>query len=105
MEAHMNLRACSFFALLALVACSDFSADLDLSRRGCEPDDGNEGAAAATPPPVEAEATTSGTRRITQREYDNIVRDLLGDTTRPSATRLPSESRSPFDNDYKSQDV
>jgi hypothetical protein len=68
-------------------------------------DQGDGGVApSGTSPPVAADATTSAARRITQREYDNIVRDLLGDTTRPSQSRLPAETRTPFDNDYGAQE-
>ncbi|MBC8073299.1 MAG: DUF1592 domain-containing protein [Deltaproteobacteria bacterium] len=44
--------------------------------------------------PAEPPPTTAGSmplRRLTRFEYDNTVRDLLGDTTRPAAA-LPGES-------------
>jgi hypothetical protein len=32
-------------------------------------------------------------RRLSRWEYDNVIRDLLGDTTRPAATTFPEEER------------
>ncbi|NUP05152.1 MAG: DUF1592 domain-containing protein [Polyangiaceae bacterium] len=46
---------------------------------------------------------TSGARRLTRIEYDNTVRDLLGDTTRSGFTKLPEDAHDPFDNDYQTQ--
>ena len=34
-------------------------------------------------------AAMSGLRRLTIYEYDNVVRDLLGDTTRPATALRP----------------
>src|SRR5262245_49654010 len=48
-------------------------------------------------------AGVSGLRRLTSDEYDNTIRDLLGDKTRASALLLPTEARTPFDNDYTHQ--
>ncbi len=45
----------------------------------------------------------SGLRRLTRVEYDNALRDLLGDATRPGFAKLPEDVRDPFDNDYKTQ--
>jgi hypothetical protein len=90
------VRAFSIAVLCLLVGC--MVDDENPARRRRRSEDG-------APPPPAGEATTSGVRRISQREYDNVVRDLLGDTTRPSQTRLPSETRSPFDNAYASQDI
>jgi hypothetical protein len=44
-----------------------------------------------------------GVRRLTVYEYDNALRDLLGDDTRPGATLLPEDARTPFDNAFASQ--
>ena len=46
---------------------------------------------------------TSGMRRLTIREYNDTVRDLLGDTTSPGTQWLPEDQLSPFDNDYTIQ--
>src|SRR5262249_46073660 len=45
-------------------------------------------------------APVSGMRRLTSYEYDNTLRDLLGDSSRPSRTVLPTDVRTPFDNDW-----
>ena len=47
----------------------------------------------------------NGMRRLTRVEYDNTVRDLLGDTTRSGFAKLPEDVTDPFDNDYKTQQV
>jgi hypothetical protein len=44
-----------------------------------------------------------GMRRLTVREYDNTLRDILLDTSRPGAALLPEDVRAPFDNDFQSQ--
>ncbi len=49
-------------------------------------------------------APVSGLRRLTVREYDNVLKDLLLDPTNPSTGFLPDDQRHPFDNDYKAQD-
>jgi hypothetical protein len=45
----------------------------------------------------------SGLRRLTRTEYDNALRDLLGDTTRSGWARLPEDAFEPFDNDAGAQ--
>ncbi|HMI89137.1 MAG TPA: DUF1588 domain-containing protein [Polyangiaceae bacterium] len=47
----------------------------------------------------------NGMRRLTRVEYDNTVRDLLGDSTRSGFAKLPEDATDPFDNDYKTQQV
>src|SRR5580692_10887356 len=37
-------------------------------------------------------------RRLTQSEYDNTVRDLLGDTTNPATTFPPDQKQGDFSN-------
>lgn len=70
---------------------------------------GADGGTAGTPPdgsaPLGSDAPvgTVGMRRLTAHEYDNVLRDLLGDTSRPAQARLPEEARSPFDNDWRAQ--
>src|SRR5882672_3796620 len=54
-----------------------------------------------TSPALEAWAT--GARRLSRLEYDNSLRDLLGDTTRSGFTSLPEDSYTPFDNDFTTQ--
>jgi len=55
------------------------------------------------PQPADKVVPRMGLRRLTSYEYDNTVRDLLGDTTRKSALVLPEDPRTPFDNDYAKQ--
>ncbi len=55
-------------------------------------------------PSSSALAYTSGLRRLTSWEYDNTLRDLLGDTSRPSKVILPVDGRTPFDNDFLLQE-
>ncbi len=59
--------------------------------------------APAPPPPAGTPVSVSGMRRLTSWEYDNTLRDLLRDNTRPSRAILPADERTPFDNDYTSQ--
>ncbi len=47
----------------------------------------------------------SGLHRLTRVEYDNTLRDLLGDTTRSGFANLPEDTADPFDNDYTTQQV
>ena len=47
----------------------------------------------------------TGIRRMTVWEYDNTLRDLLGDTSRPGAALLPEDVRAPFDNDFIAQET
>src|SRR4051812_16182378 len=54
------------------------------------------------PPPPEAPklaAWQTGARRLSRIEYDNALKDLLGDTTRSGFTTLPEDNYTPFDND------
>ncbi len=53
--------------------------------------------------PAPTSATRSGLRRLSIIEYDNAVRDLIGDDSRSGAEYLPSDNLVPFDNDYVSQ--
>jgi len=45
----------------------------------------------------------NGLRRLTRVEYDDTLRDLLGDATRPGFAKLPEDAADPFDNDYRTQ--
>ncbi len=53
--------------------------------------------------PTAAMAPISGLRRLSVTEYDNTLRELLGDNTRPARLLLPADPRVPFDNDYAGQ--
>jgi hypothetical protein len=48
-------------------------------------------------------AARTGLRRLTVYEYDNTLRDLLGDDSRGSRLLLPDDPRTLFDNDYTNQ--
>ncbi len=48
-------------------------------------------------------ATHGGLRRLTVAEFDNALRDLLLDDSRPGAEFLPADAMAPFDNDYVGQ--
>jgi hypothetical protein len=47
--------------------------------------------------------SVSGARRLTRTEYDDTLRDLLGDSTSSGFATLPPDSHDPFDNDYRTQ--
>jgi hypothetical protein len=51
----------------------------------------------------ELTAWSTGARRLSRLEYDNALRDLVGDTTRPAWNTLPEDTYTPFDNDYTTQ--
>ncbi|HWB79281.1 MAG TPA: DUF1592 domain-containing protein [Nannocystaceae bacterium] len=44
-----------------------------------------------------------GMRRLSTNEYDNTIRDLLGDDTAPGAALLPEDVVDPFDNQFANQ--
>jgi hypothetical protein len=48
-------------------------------------------------------AVVSGARRLTRTEYDDTLRDLLGDTTNSGFATLPEDVNDPFDNNYTTQ--
>jgi len=52
---------------------------------------------------VNALVGVSGARRLSRTEYDNTLRDLLGDTTNSGFGTLPPDANDPFDNDYRTQ--
>jgi len=49
------------------------------------------------------EVPASGLRRLSESEYYNTVVDLLGDSELPVFELLPTDARTPFDNDYGGQ--
>src|ERR1700687_5588815 len=59
-----------------------------------------DGSPMATP---SAAVDVSGARRLTRTEFDNTVRDLLGDITSSGFGMLPPDAYDPFDNDYRTQ--
>lgn len=55
-------------------------------------------------PPAEADLVpASVSRRLSQAELDNTLRDLMGDDTRPARTYLSEDEFAPYDNDYRLQ--
>src|SRR5438445_13031829 len=44
-------------------------------------------------------------RRLTRNEYDNSLRDLIGDKSRPGYSALPEDATDPFDNNYATQEI
>jgi hypothetical protein len=44
-----------------------------------------------------------GARRLSRVEYDNTLKDLLGDESRSGFAKLPEDVHDPFDNDYTTQ--
>ena len=63
---------------------------------------GNLGGSPSEPAPAGA-VGEMGMRRLSVYEYDNTLRDLTGDDTRPGAALLPPDARTPFDNDFTTQ--
>ena len=90
----MRPPALALAVALAQAACTGTIAD---------PPSAGPGGGVVNAPPLAALAATSGLRRLTIREYDDTLHDLLEDDTRPGATLLPADVRSPFDNDYTTQ--
>src|SRR5437764_301462 len=45
----------------------------------------------------------TGLHRLSRMEYDDTLRDLLGDDTRSGFAALPEDVADPFDNDYSTQ--
>jgi len=68
-------------------------------------DDGTADDSADTgePLPPEDGVALVGMRRLTRYEFDNTLRDILLDDTRPASSLLPEDPRTPFDNDYTMQ--
>src|ERR1700733_4448361 len=77
------------------------------------PDDGNANNASGGSsggPNLAAECTTvspgaAPIRRLTQSQYNNTVRDLLGDTTNPADSFPPDQTTGVFSNNAASQTV
>jgi hypothetical protein len=55
------------------------------------------------PAPEAGGVGISGLRRLSRSEFDNTLRDLVGDETRPAQTRLPEDVIDPFDNQFANQ--
>ena len=59
---------------------------------------GSGGAESATPAEATSTPATRRVRRLSAREYDNVVRDLLGDTTSPARHFIPDVFQNGYDN-------
>jgi hypothetical protein len=97
----MNWRLAAPGAMLMMAACTGYFDDPDGNADRAQ-SDGRESDVSDATPPSEG-IPLSGLRRLTVQEYDNTIRDLLGDDSRPSRARLPPDSRKPFDNDWTTQ--
>lgn len=80
-------------AVVTTAACTGKIADSEGSPSG-----GGPGTAALTFGPT-------GLHRLSRVEYDNTLRDLLGDATRSGFAALPEDVNDPFDNNFKDQIV
>jgi hypothetical protein len=58
---------------------------------------------AAAPSGTALSMGVSGVRRLSRDEYDNTVRDLVGDTSGEGFALLPEDTHDPFDNNYTTQ--
>lgn len=59
-------------------------------------------------PPAEGSGLSGGLRLLSRAEYDNTIRDLLGNTSRPASTKIPEEivgTDIPFDNFISVQEI
>jgi hypothetical protein len=66
--------------------------------------DGDDSTGDPPPPGDPTQVGPTGLRRLTSREYDNTLRDLLLDESFSSNLLLPEDLRTPFDNAYTDQD-
>lgn len=101
----MTTRDC--LALLSLftgiAACSEGATSSDDSgSEDGDDDDGTDDDGTASNGDVDG-VGPMGVRRLTVREYDDTLRDVLGDTSRPGAAFLPEDRRTPFDNEWAVQ--
>ncbi len=107
-------RASSLFAVLTLACTGQLTDSAGAVGSGSEePGGGATGGLGAGGPgpdfagdpslPARSLASISGLRRLTVHEYDNTVRDLMGDDSRQGALLLPEDLKTPFDNDYTIQ--
>ncbi|MCH9683990.1 MAG: DUF1592 domain-containing protein [Deltaproteobacteria bacterium] len=88
---------------LTLATVSGCYSGLDRMPDAAAQDD-DDGASQQLPPraPAANLAAISGLRRLSAREYDATVRDLLGEPG-GAALLLPEDIRTPYDNDYTTQ--
>src|SRR3954465_6606727 len=92
----MTIRYVALVALLGAVGCGSGSAPPSDDTGEIRP------ASCAAGLPISGE---SPIRRRTHFEYDNTIRDLLGQDDPPSAAFPPDERAAVFDNDAEAQTV
>lgn len=97
--------AATLLAASTLTACKpdDTRDDGLASQLGDDDDDDDDGDAATTPNDDRVGAV--GMRRLSRRELDDTLRDLVGETERLATQYLPEDVLDPFDNDYSTQRV
>jgi len=61
------------------------------------------GPAGGAPSGAALKVGPSGAHRLSRDEYDNTVRDLVGDTAAEGFALLPEDAHDPFDNNYLTQ--
>jgi hypothetical protein len=109
-----STRIAAFVAALALTGCPDGGDDPEGTDTAATDTATATGTASANPTedtpttgdggPAPAEGVgIMGVRRLSRDEYDNTVRDLLGETSRPGSKLLPEDIYEPFDNDFTLQ--
>ncbi|MBN1207380.1 MAG: DUF1592 domain-containing protein [Myxococcaceae bacterium] len=107
------MRLLILMALCVAAGCSGSAQpDPDGAGSGPGPSDGQSpstGGPGTSPdgpgPSQELGAGRSGPRRLTQREYANTIRALLGDVlTEADVQELPADATTPFDNDFSTQE-
>lgn len=94
MNPSMRPLRITLIALLAVTAACTGKADLQ-QVAAVTPKD--------VPLPADAIVGVSGARRLTRVEYDNTLKDLLGDDTKGGYLSLPEDVADPFDNDFRQQ--
>lgn len=71
---------------------------------GSAPTAGEDDSGGQADPPAEVDLVPeSVSRRLSQNELDNTLRDLVGDDTRPARTYIAEDEFAPYDNDYELQ--
>lgn len=88
---------------------ADGAEDADTADDGADgaddADDGDDDSPTAEPPEALDQIAPIGLRRLTSREYDATLADLLLDDTAASDVLLPEDPRTPFDNAYVGHDA
>jgi hypothetical protein len=90
--ARLRLGTCAAVLLLA-AGCGSAPGE----QGSAQPSDVG-GSATTGPPGTEDASNTRRLRRLSAREYDNVVRDLLGDTSAPATQFIPDAFQNGYDN-------